>query len=237
MAEGQRTVLVIGGTGGIGGSMAAAFVARGDHVIVTGATAAEADAAVQRGLVPTGQAHALDVRSDAQVAALIGGLARLDVLINAAGIASSPQELTIEGFVRAIDINLNGTARACFAAYPLLKAAHGSIVNIASVTAFRGTGTGPGYSASKGGVVQLTKSLAAAWAPEVRVNAIAPGFIRTPMTEAYVDVLSKRVLKRIPAGRWGESDELASGALYLTDPGTTYVTGVTLPIDGGFLAI
>jgi len=239
MATSGRTFLVTGGTGGLGGAIASAFSEEpGSTVVVTGATQAEVDAGKADPRLAKTRVELLDVRDNDAIVALIGTLDSLDVLVNAAGVSSSPSDFTPEGFARTVDINLTGTARACFAAKDLLAASKGNIINIASVQSFRGTGTGPAYAASKGGVMLLTQSLAIAWGPEgIRVNAIAPGFMDTPMTQNLINdpVRSERILNHVPAGRWGEPEDLVPGAKFLAALESTFVTGHTLPIDGGYL--
>ncbi|URM93961.1 SDR family oxidoreductase [Actinomadura madurae] len=235
-----RTVVVVGGSGGIGGAIAQAFAGEPDTtVIATAATEAELEQArVDPRLTNVDLRH-LDVRSDDGVGDLMAGIGRLDVLVNAAGVPAGPKDFEIDGFVRTIEVNLVGTARASYAAYPLLRAARGSVINLASVMSFRGSATGPAYAASKGGVVQLTKSLAAAWAPEVRVNAIAPGFIDTPMTANIRGDAARndRILERTPAGRWGRPDEIADAATFLASAAANFVNGTVLAVDGGYLAL
>lgn len=223
-----RHVLVVGGTSGIGAGIARAFVAHGATARVTGATAAEVEQA--GGL----DASMLDVRDGAAVAALISGLARLDVLVNCAGVIRRGREHEPDVFADVIDINLNGTQRCCAAARALLATSKGCIVNTASMLSFFGGGLVPGYSASKGGVAQLTKSLAIAYAAEgIRVNALAPGFFASEMTETYPDGYLDLALQRVPAGRKGDPHELAATAVWLASDAAGYVTGQMIPVDGG----
>jgi NAD(P)-dependent dehydrogenase (short-subunit alcohol dehydrogenase family) len=230
----MRHVLVTGGTSGIGAGIAAAFAAQGDRVVVTGATAAEAAAARERGA----DATVLDVRDGAAVQALVATFEALDVVVNCAGVIRRGAEHDPVAFADTVDINLNGTMRVCAAARPLLAATKGCIVNTASMLSFFGGGLVPGYSASKGGVAQLTKSLAIAYAADgIRVNAVAPGWIATPLTQALQDDASRTqaILARTPMGRWGTPDDVAGPVLFLASAAARFVTGVVLPVDGGYL--
>jgi NAD(P)-dependent dehydrogenase (short-subunit alcohol dehydrogenase family) len=233
-----RRVVVIGGTSGIGGAIADAFAQAGASVIATGATPNELDAARQVPRQSGVQFELLDVRSDHAVAALFAALDALDVLVNCAGVIRRDEEHDPKVFAEVVDINLNGSMRTCSGARPLLKKAGGCIVNTASMLSFFGGGLVPAYSASKGGIAQLTKSLAIAYAADgIRVNAVAPGWIATPLTHALKnnEQRSAQILARTPMGRWGTPDDVAGPVLFLCGPQAKFVTGVVLPVDGGYL--
>lgn len=231
-----RQVFVSGGTSGIGAAIAQAFAKTGAKVTATGATEAELQAAKQH--APEVHHQVLDVRDGAAVKALLHSLGPLDVVVNCAGIIQRQAELDPEAFERTVDINLNGTMRVCAAAREGLKARQGCIVNTASMLSFFGGGLVPGYSASKGGVAQLTKSLAIAYASDqIRVNAVAPGWIATPLTQALQQdpERSAQILGRTPLGRWGQPQDIADPVLFLASPAARFITGVVLPVDGGYL--
>jgi NAD(P)-dependent dehydrogenase (short-subunit alcohol dehydrogenase family) len=232
-----KIVVVVGGTGGIGSAISETLRDAGARVIATAIDACEQAEAMPR--LSGIDIRLLNIGDDEEVQRLAKGIGPIDILVNSAGITSRGEaSFGEEEFLRVMDINLNGTMRTARAFRPALAKRQGCIVNIASVMSFHGSGTAPGYAASKGGVMQLTKSLAIAWAAEgIRVNAVAPGFIVTPMTETHIDPAYRaRVSERTPMGRWGEPQHIADAVLFLASDRASFITGAILPVDGGYLA-
>jgi NAD(P)-dependent dehydrogenase (short-subunit alcohol dehydrogenase family) len=233
MPDMARTALVIGGTSGIGAATVLRLVIDGATVIGAGLNTSAASPELRR----AARLHELDLRSPSALEDLIGSLDQLDVLVNAAGIVRRGDEHRPEVFREVVEINLTGAMRAAEAAHDLLAASRGCIVNVASMLSYFGGPLVPGYSASKGGIVQLTKSLAVAWAAEgIRVNAVAPGWIATDLTAALQadPVAADRILSRTPMARWGDPAEVAGAIAFLTGPDATFITGAVLPVDGGY---
>lgn len=225
-------VLVTGGTSGIGAAVSHAFSNAGALVTATGVSSEEVAA-----LEFAGAARQLDIANAGEVDDVIRSLPKIDHLVNCAGIIRRGDEFSPDAFQQVIDVNLVGTMRVCTAARPKLADSKGSIVNTASMLSFFGSGTAPAYAASKGGVAQLTKSLAIAYASDgIRVNAVAPGWIRTSLTAALREdeQRSRRILERTPMGRWGEPGDIAGGVLFLCSELSAFVTGTVLVIDGGY---
>jgi NAD(P)-dependent dehydrogenase (short-subunit alcohol dehydrogenase family) len=231
-----RRAIVTGGTSGIGRAIALALAAEGCDVTVTGLTTAEVEAFQASG--DSLAAAPLDVTDRAAIARLVDRFERLDILVNAAGmLLREGREFDEANFLRVVDVNLSGTLRMCLAGRPLLARQGGSIVNLASMLSFFGSGTVPAYSASKGGIAQLTRSLAIAWADQaIRVNAVAPGWIATALTQPLRDdeARSRALLERTPMRRWGRPEDVAGAAVFLCSPAASFITGVILPVDGGY---
>lgn len=230
--------LVTGGTRGIGAGAALALAEAGYQVLATGLTQDEVAA---RPAHPSIRHARLDVTSDKQVAAIVAGCERIDALVNCAGmIQRGGKEFEIEAFRLTVEVNLTGSMRMSLAAKDKLAQARGAIVNTASMLTFHGSAYAPGYAASKGGVGQLTKSLAAAWAQDdIRVNAVAPGWIATELTKPLVEdaARSAPILSRTPMNRWGEPGDVGGAVVFLLSDAARFITGAILPVDGGYLAV
>jgi NAD(P)-dependent dehydrogenase (short-subunit alcohol dehydrogenase family) len=225
-AASGATALVTGAASGIGRELVTAFRRAGYRTV--GIDCAPADGV-----------ELLDVTDTAAVAAFTARFDAVSVLVNAAGVLRLHEEYEASEFTRVLDVNLTGAMRMAVGCRAALARARGAIVNVASMHAIFGAPLSPAYAASKAGVVQLTKSLAVAWAADgVRVNAIAPGWIETPMTvPARSDAARNRViLDRTPLGRWGTPDDIAGPVLFLASDAARFVTGAVLVVDGGYSA-
>ena len=227
-----KRALVAGATQGIGAVIANHLAALGAEVTALGLGGGDGtlDAAVS--------VKRCDVTSKDSLTDALAGVDELDIVFNCAGIIMRGAEHDLEVFEQVLAVNLTGTMRVCSATREKLKARRGCIVNTASMLSFFGGGLVPGYAASKGGVAQLTKSLAIAYAADgIRVNAVAPGWIATPLTKPLQDdpARSGPILARTPLGRWGTPDDVARAAVFLCTPAAAFMTGVILPVDGGYM--
>ncbi len=243
----NRVALVTGGNGGIGLSIALGLQGAGARVVIAARDARKAEAALARLRHDDHDAIFLkaDVSAPAECLRLVqetvetaGGI---DILVNNAGVTArrKPQDLTLEEWERVLRINLTSAFLLSQAAYTFMRArGKGKIINIGSMMSIFGAPFAAAYGASKGGLVQLTKSLATAWAADgIQVNAILPGWIDTDMgasARAQVAGLNERVLARTPANRWGNGDDLQGAAVFLASDASDFVTGVALPVDGGY---
>lgn len=239
-----KVAIVTGGNGGIGYGIASGLARAGARVVIA-ARQAEKTAKAVAALQGRG-AEALGVTTDVQdetsvrtmVKTTVEAFGGVHILVNNAGIniRKAPQDYTLDEWQSVLNVNLTGVflcAREVYA--PMVKAGGGKIINIGSMTSIFGSNVAPAYSASKGGVVQLTKSLAVFWAKDnIQVNAILPGWIHTDLTASASPERYQAIQSRIPHGRWGKPDELAGTAIYLASAASDYVTGVALPVDGGY---
>jgi 2-dehydro-3-deoxy-D-gluconate 5-dehydrogenase len=188
---------------------------------------------------------ATDVRDEASVQAMVQSaeqaFGHVDILVNNAGvnIRKAPQDYSLDEWQQVLNTNLTGVFLCSRAVYPcMVKAGGGKIINIGSMTSIFGSNVSPAYAATKGGVVQFTKSLAIFWAKDhIQVNAILPGWIHTDLTASASSERYQFIRSRIPHGRWGEPDELAGAAVFLASRASDYVTGIVLPVDGGYTSM
>jgi 2-deoxy-D-gluconate 3-dehydrogenase len=237
-----RVAVVTGGNGGIGLGMARGLAAAGAKVVVAGRNAAKSAAAARE---IGGEAIQVDVKSEGSLKALIAETVkrhgRLDVLVNNAGIniRKQPQEYTLAEYHEVMNTNLTSAFHCSQLAYPeMKKAGAGKIINIGSMMSIFGASFTTPYAASKGGIVQMTRAMACAWAKDnIQVNAVLPGWIDTELTQnarKQVEGLHDRVLARTPAGRWGDPGDFAGIAVFLASPASDFLTGTAIPVDGGY---
>jgi 2-deoxy-D-gluconate 3-dehydrogenase len=242
-----KVAIVTGGNGGIGLGMAQGLSAAGATVVIAARNADKSAAAVASILASSGKASAIavDVTDEADCQAMVAATlkthGRLDILINNAGIniRKRPEEYTLAEWQQILQTNLTSAFICSQAAYPEMKrAAQGKIINIGSMMSIFGTAFTTPYAASKGGIVQMTRALASAWAADnIQVNAVLPGWVDTELTQtARKDIagLHERVLARTPAGRWGDAHDFAGIAVFLASAASDFITGTAIPVDGGY---
>ncbi|MGH7155602.1 MAG: SDR family NAD(P)-dependent oxidoreductase [Acetobacteraceae bacterium] len=242
-----RVAIVTGGNGGIGLGMADGLAAAGADIILAGRNAEKANAALaslqkhgtRAAFITTDITRAQDCRD--LIAQAVSRFGRLDILINNAGtsVRKMPQDFTEQEWHQVLDTNLTGAFLCSQAAYPPMKqAGGGKMINIGSMMSIFGAPYATPYAASKGGIVQMTRALATAWARDnIQVNAVLPGWIDTDMTRTarrQVEGLHERVEARTPAGRWGMPADMAGIAVFLASAASDFVTGAAIPVDGGF---
>ncbi|VVP86118.1 2-dehydro-3-deoxy-D-gluconate 5-dehydrogenase [Pseudomonas fluorescens] len=226
----KKTAIVTGGGSGIGLATAQRLLADGYDVYTIGLGEPE-----QR--VPGIHYQELDVTSDDAVNGFFAPFERIDAIVNAAGIIDHNREWELDGFSRVIDVNLTAVLRITNAALPGLKAARGAVVNFASMWGIFGSAKTPAYASSKAAISELTRCMAVAWATDgVRVNAVAPGWILTNLSRrAFEDpARSESIMARIPMKAWGAPEDVANVIAFLVSDNARYVTGTTLPVDGGY---
>jgi len=243
----HRIALVTGGNGGIGLGMAKGLTAAGAAVVIAGRNGAKGQSALAelRASGATAEFVELDVTEETScrqaIERTVARFGRLDILVNNAGttVRKQPQDLTLDDWHLVMDTNLTGAFLCAKLAYAhMLRRGGGKIINIGSMMSIFGTSYATPYAASKGGIVQMTRALATAWAKDnIQVNAILPGWIDTELTlraRAEVPGLNDRVMTRTPAQRWGRPEDFAGIAVFLAAPASNFVTGAAIPVDGGY---
>jgi 2-dehydro-3-deoxy-D-gluconate 5-dehydrogenase len=242
-----KVAVVTGGNAGIGYGIAQGLAQAGANIVIA-ARRSEKNAHAVATLQETGakaMSVVTDVQDEASVQAMVHAVMEafggIDILVNNAGIniRKAPQDYTLSEWQQVLNTNLTGVFLCSRAVYPYMaKAGGGKIINIGSMTSIFGSNVSPAYGATKGGVVQLTKSLALFWAKDnIQVNALLPGWIHTDLTASASAERYNFIKSRIPHGRWGEPDELAGAAVFLTSPASDYITGIALPVDGGYTSM
>ena len=237
-----RVAVVTGGNGGIGLGMARGLAAAGAKVVVAGRDAKKSAAAAKELGGIAIEADVLEEKScRALVAKTVAQLRRLDILVNNAGmsIRKQPEQYTLAEWHTVMDSNLTSAFLCSHAAYPAMKkSGAGKIINIGSMMSIFGAAFATAYAASKGGMVQMSKAMATAWAKDnIQVNAIVPGWIDTALTKRareQIQGLHENVLRRTPAGRWGEPSDFAGIAVFLAAQASDFVTGAAITVDGGY---
>ena len=247
----DKLAIVTGGNGGIGKGIAEGFAEAGSNIVIAARNQNKTEEALNKinkkfGIKTLG--IQTDISEESQIKIMVEKtleeFGRIDILVNNAGIniRKLPQELSANDWDEVLCVNLRGAFLCSKYVYPAMKkVGGGKIINIGSMTSlFAGAKLAP-YGASKGGIVQLTRSLAVAWAQDnIQVNAILPGFINTELTikaRQEIEGMNEKVLARTPAGRWGDPKDLSGTAVFLASPASDFVTGIALPVDGGFSSV
>ena len=239
-------VLVTGGTSGIGYAIATGFADAGAIVTITGTRSGPSDYANDGVDLTRFEYRQVDTRDTTKIDELAASFSVLDILVNNAG-ASFPagDEWTMEGFAGSLDVNMMGAIRLTLGSHAALAASTmsggASVVNIVSMSAFRGVPSVPGYSASKAALVAMTRNIALKWMGDgIRINCVAPGLIATRMTSALelpeLEAIKAREIARVPQGRMGTAEETAAAALFLSTDVSSYTNGTYFAVDGGYLA-
>lgn len=232
-----KTVLVSGATSGIGLAIAQGFAALDAQVVATGSSQAKLDALNADRTLEGIRFARLDVRNYDDILRFVAEMGALDVLVNAAGVARPADEYRDDVFREVIDVNLTAAMRLSMAARSRLEKSKGTVINVASMLSYIADVEVPAYCASKTGILGLTRSLAHAFGMAgVRVNAIAPGYHRTNMTRPLWEdpPSASKIAARSALKRWGEVDDLVGAVLFLASPASAFITGTTLPVDGGY---
>lgn len=236
----NRIALITGGVSGIGLATSIAFLQAGAKVVACGLTDNELRSAAANPGLAGAQIERLDVTDRAAVEALVGAQARLDFVVNCAGIIRRNEEHIPDKFDEVIDVHVSGSMRVSTAARPLLKETNGAIVNIGSVMSFFGGPAQPAYSSAKGAIKNLTMSLACAYAPDgIRVNAVAPGWVITELSRGARENPERNahIMSRIPMDRWADPAEIAAPILFLCSDAASYMNGTVMPVDGGYTSM
>ena len=242
-----RVAVITGGNGGIGLGMGRGLAEAGAAVVVAARNREKSGRAVDelRGLGAEAEAIEVDVADEGSVNALVKAtierFGRLDILVNNAGmnIRKPVENLALAEWRQVIDVNLTSAFLASRACYPVMKKQRGGkIINIGSMMSIFGASFAPAYAASKGGMVQLTKAMAAGWAADnIQVNAVLPGWIDTELTQRarqQIEGLHESVLRRTPTKRWGVEQDMAGVAVFLASSASDFVTGAAITVDGGY---
>ena len=243
----KRVAFITGGNGGIGFGIAKGFASAGASVVIAGRNKTKAQSALSElhSLGAQAEFVELDVLKETSchraIQHAVERYGRLDILVNNAGtsIRKQPEDLTAQDWHLVMNTNLTSAFLCSQAAYPhMVSIGGGKIINIGSMMSIFGMPYATPYAASKGGIVQMTRAMATAWAKDnIQVNTVLPGWVDTDLTRSArqeVPGLHEKVLARTPAQRWGAPDDFAGIAVFLAAPASNFITGVAIPVDGGY---